>query len=70
MLHLVVDVNDSIQIGDQILIVFKKKVGRKSYVSIDAPNDMTIKYRKGTKGEDRNREDIGPYARPVQCEKA
>ena len=54
MLHLVVDVNDSIQIGDQILIVFKKKVGRKSYVSIDAPNDMTIKYKKGLKDGTRD----------------
>lgn len=54
MLHLVVDVNDSIQIGDQILIVFKKKVGRKSYVSIDAPNDMAIKYRKGLKDGTRD----------------
>lgn len=65
MLHLVVDVNDSIQIGDQILIVFKKKVGRKSYVSIDAPNDMAIKYRKGLKHEDRDNPDIKATARPV-----
>jgi sRNA-binding carbon storage regulator CsrA len=49
MLHLVADVDDKIQIGDQILIVFKKKSGRKSYVSIEAPKNMPIKFHKGTK---------------------
>jgi len=51
MLHLVVDVNDSITIGsgDQITIVFNKKAGRKSFISIDAPKDMPIKFKKGAK---------------------
>jgi sRNA-binding carbon storage regulator CsrA len=51
MLHLVVDINDSVQIGDKIVVIFHKKTGRKCFISIDAPSAMPIKMHKKAKEE-------------------
>jgi sRNA-binding carbon storage regulator CsrA len=55
MLNLVIDINDSVKIGNEILIVVRKKSGRRVFVSIDAPKDMPIIYIRGTKNDSNGR---------------
>lgn len=54
MLHIAIDQNDTIKVGEDIFITFKKKNGRKICLSIEAPKALPIRYIKGEKKDDTN----------------
>ena len=49
MLNLVIDIDDAVKIGNEILIVVRKKSGRRVFVSIEAPKEIPIIYLRSEK---------------------
>jgi sRNA-binding carbon storage regulator CsrA len=54
MLNLVIDIDDAVKIGNEILIVVRKKSGRRVFVSIEAPKEIPIIYLRKKSHVDTN----------------